>query len=175
MKAGPLEIIHADNHLLAVNKPAGLVTQPSVLHADSLETRAKAWVKTEFGKPGRVFLEAAHRLDRPVSGVVVFARTSKALSRLNEAMRCSAPHKTYLALVEGRPPETSDTLIHFLRHDEFRATVVVAGEKGAREARLRYRTLRPAGSWTLLEIELLTGRYHQIRAQLGALGCPVAA
>jgi 23S rRNA pseudouridine1911/1915/1917 synthase len=167
------DILYADNHLLAVNKPAGLATQPSTHHVESVEGWAKAWVKAEYAKPGEVFLHAVHRLDLPVSGVVVLARTSKALSRLNAAVREGDSAKVYLALVEGRVPNTSGELRHWLRHDEFQAKVTAPGAKGAKEAVLRYRILRQIPRGTLVEVALVTGRYHQIRAQWAAIGCPV--
>ena len=168
-----LDILHCDNHVLAVNKPGGLVTQPSGRHADSMESRARGWVKERFHKPGRVFLEAVHRIDRPVSGIVLFARTSKALSRLQRAIREGRVEKRYLALVEGRPPKAEGRLRHWLIHASHRARVVAAGTPGAREAVLEYRVLGEVSGNALLAITLHTGRYHQIRVQLQALGCPV--
>lgn len=167
-----MDILYIDNHLLAVNKPAGLVTQPSDAHPDSLECRAKAWIKAEFDKPGQVFLHAMHRLDRPVSGVVLFARTSKALSRVNASARAQELRKTYLAIVHGRPAESA-TLTHHLVHRRLHAEVVLARSKGAKEARLSYRRIAVAADSALLEIDLQTGRYHQIRAQLSAIGHPI--
>jgi 23S rRNA pseudouridine1911/1915/1917 synthase len=165
-----LEILYEDNHLLAVNKPAGLLTQPSGTDQDSLETQCKAWIKEKYKKPGNVFLEAVHRLDKPVSGVVLFAKTSKALSRLNASMRSKAIKKTYYAYVEKLPPRSEETLEHFLIHDDYQARIAPEGKL----SRLHYRTLRKNGSHAVLEIELETGRYHQIRAQLAAIGCPIA-
>lgn len=167
-------ILYADNHLLAVNKPAGLLTQPSGTDRVSLEELAKRWVKEQYGKPGNVFLEAVHRIDHEVSGVVLFARTSKALSRMNEQVRAHTVRKIYQALLEERPPSDEGELIHFLKHGSHRAEVSCADDSAAKEARLRYRVLRPSngGRW-LVEIELLTGRYHQIRAQCAAIGTPI--
>jgi 23S rRNA pseudouridine1911/1915/1917 synthase len=159
--------------VLAVAKPPGLVTQPSGMHADSLETRAKAWLKREFAKPGNVFLEAVHRIDRPVSGVVLFARTSKALSRLNRAQREKRMQKRYWAVVEGSPQGNAGRAEHWLVHGSGRARVVPAGTEGAKQALLDFRVLGRAADSTCLEIDLLTGRYHQIRAQFAALGCPI--
>jgi 23S rRNA pseudouridine1911/1915/1917 synthase len=167
-----MDILYIDNHLLAVNKPCGLPTQPSQEHKDSLECRAKAWIKDEFDKPGQVFLHPIHRLDRPVSGVVLFARTSKALSRLNASVRARESRKTYHAIVHGDTEAKAD-LRHFLAHRRMRAEVVSAGTKGAKEARLSYRRVASAGPLTLLEIALHTGRYHQIRVQLAAIGHPI--
>lgn len=168
-----LDILYEDNHLLVLNKPPGLLTQPSGTDRDSLEERAKAWIKETCAKPGAVFLEAVHRIDAPASGIVVFGRTSKALTRLNAAIRERRAAKGYLAVVQGRPPRDTEDLRHFLRHDEHRAKVVAAGTKGAAEARLRYRMIGFHRDRALLQIDLETGRYHQIRAQLAAIGCPI--
>jgi 23S rRNA pseudouridine1911/1915/1917 synthase len=167
------DVLYADNHLLALNKPAGLVTQPSGAHEDSLETRAKAWVKQAYDKPGDVFLEAVHRIDRPVSGVVLFARTSKALSRLNEAVREHDLGKLYWAVVEGCPEPARARLEDWLVHESHRARVVAAGTPGARLATLDYSVLRTRGGESLVEVQLHTGRYHQIRVQLAHAGWPV--
>jgi 23S rRNA pseudouridine1911/1915/1917 synthase len=170
------EPLYLDNHLLVLDKPWGLLTQPSGTREDSLEARGKAFLKERFQKPGEVFLEAVHRIDRVVGGVVLFARTSKALSRLNEAQRNHKIHKTYQALVWGtasRLPGTEGELKHWLIHDEHSARLARSTDLEARECRLRYRVLESRAKATLLEIDLLTGRYHQIRAQLSAAGVPI--
>lgn len=156
-------IIFCDNHLLVVDKPVGMATQPD------LEECAKAWVKKKFNKPGNVFLEPAHRLDKPVSGLVLFARTSKALSRLQAMMREREIRKTYLALVEGKLRDQEGTLKHRLVHDEFHARV----DEEGKEAILHYRVLGTHKNVNLVEVVLETGRYHQIRAQFSAIGCPI--
>jgi len=168
-----MEILLLDNHLLAANKPAGLVTQPSGAHADSLESRAKAWLKQEFAKEGNVFLEAVHRIDRPVSGVVLFARSSKALSRLNASQRDKDCAKVYLAIVAGAPPRREGRLTDTLIHDSHHARIVPADHPDGKKAMLDYRVLGTVGGRSLLRIELLTGRYHQIRLQLAHAGCPI--
>lgn len=168
-----MQPLFEDNHLLVLNKPAGLLTQPSGTHQDSLETLAKAWLKQKYAKPGNVFLEAVHRLDKPASGVVVFAKTSKALSRLNQSIRDKDAEKTYYALVEGCPKELEGTLEHFLVHDHFQASIVARAHPNAKAARLHYRVVEKRKGETLLSINLETGRYHQIRAQLSAIGCPI--
>ena len=162
-----------DNHLLVLNKPAGLLTQPSGTEQDSLEGQAKALLKKRDQKPGNVFLEAVHRLDKPVSGVVVFGKTSKAVGRLNDSMRAKRTRKIYWALLEGSLPSDQGSLENFLFHDDFRAKVVDAAHPEGKMARLNYRVLQRKKELTLIEIELETGRYHQIRLQLGALGYPV--
>jgi 23S rRNA pseudouridine1911/1915/1917 synthase len=168
-----MEILFLDNHLLAAEKPGGLLTQPSGTSADSLEAQAKHFLQQRFCKPGAVFLQAVHRLDRPVTGIVLFARTSKALSRLNQSSRQRDFRKVYLARVEGRPPQNTAVLEDWLVHDDFRARVAAAGSAGARLCRLQYTLLAEGRNSSLLEIILETGRYHQIRAQLAQLGNPI--
>lgn len=158
-------VLYLDNHLLIVNKPAGLLTQPTDISTDSLEERAKAYIKERFEKPGAVYLHAVHRLDKPVSGIVLFARTSKALARLQEQQRNREIRKVYFALVEQEPKEKSGELRHQLLHGSHKAEVCESGK----EAILRYEVVGK----NLLRIELVTGRYHQIRAQLAAIGSPI--
>lgn len=167
-------ILLADNHLLAVNKPAGLLSQDSGTGLRNLEDWAREWVRKDKSKPGTVFLNAVHRIDRAVSGVVLFARTSKALARLNEEIRSRNCKKIYHALVEGTPGKDADQLVHWLTHEHHRAEVCREGDAGAQRAVLSYRTLKKGEKLTLLEVDLETGRYHQIRAQLAAIGCPIA-
>lgn len=170
-----LEVLHCDNHLLAVNKPAGCVTQPAPGLCDSLQERAKHWIGCEYAKPGAVFLEAVHRIDRPVSGVVLFARTTKALCRCQQAVRERRWTKTYLAVVHGSPPRPAGRLQDALAHRERRGEIVEPHSPGAREAILEYEVLDTCVRYSLLRIALLTGRYHQIRAQLAHAGCPIVA
>lgn len=169
--AKDIEILYVDNHLLAVNKPAGLLTQPNGSGHPDLETRAQAWVKKTYGKPGNVFLHPIHRLDKPVSGIVLFARTSKALSRLNEQMRSRTLIKIYHAEVERRPIPAEGELRTPLTHGNHCA--LVQEGPNSKEAHLSYRTLETKPATTLLEVTLHTGRYHQIRAQLAHIGHPI--
>lgn len=162
-----MQILFVDNHLLIVDKPAGLSTQPDLVEM------ARGWIKKEFSKPGNVFLEPAHRLDKPVSGIVLFARTSKALERLNEMMRKREIVKVYHAWVEGTPSKPEDTLEHFLIHGDHKAIVSSPSHPDAKKAILSYRILETRGERTLLEVVLETGRYHQIRAQFSAIGHPI--
>jgi len=166
-------VIHCDNHLLVLDKRAGQTTQPTPHDPESLEKDGKEWLAREFNKPGRVFLEAVHRIDRPVSGVVLFARTSKALSRLQAAMREREITKRYLAVVEGTLPDAEGELRHFLLHGDREAEVVSSRTAGAKESILLYRTLAHGKALSLVEVDLVTGRYHQIRAQFAAEGCPL--
>lgn len=168
-----IEVLYVDNHQLVLNKPAGLLTQPSGTDQDSLEILAKQWIKEQYHKPGEVFLHAIHRLDRPVSGIVLFARTSKSLSRLNSAMREKKSKKTYVAVVEGLFSSQTGTLEHFLVHDEHQARIVNATYPEAKIARLHYRVLSSHKNHTVIEIDLETGRYHQIRCQCAAIGHPI--
>src|SRR5688572_21267276 len=134
-------IIYEDNHLLVVNKPAGLLTQPSGTEQSSIEALAKVWMKQTYHKEGNVYLHSIHRLDKPVSGIVVFAKTSKALSRLQATMRQSQAHKLYYALVEGLPLVPKGTLEHYLVHDDFQSRVVSKDFPQAKLARLQYRLM----------------------------------
>lgn len=168
-----IHILYEDNHLLVVNKPAGLLTQPSGTQQNNLESLCKQWIKATYNKPGLVFLEAAHRLDKPVSGIVVFAKTSKALSRLNAAMRAGSFHKIYCAVIEGIPIKPEGVLEHYLLHEDYQSVVVARNTPEAKLCRLSYRVLRSDFKKALLEIILETGRYHQIRAQLSASGHPI--
>lgn len=161
--------IFEDNHLLVLNKPAGLLTQPSGTNQESLEEQAKAWIKEKYQKPGNVFLTAIHRLDKGVSGVVVFSKTSKALSRLNASMRDKKTQKIYWAWLEGVLPHDKGMLENLIIHDDFHAKV----DPNGKLARLSYRVLKRDKECTLVEIELETGRYHQIRVQFGFLGYPI--
>lgn len=169
--------IFCDSHLLVLSKPAGLLTQPSGTDRVSLEAFGKSWIKKKFNKPGNVFLEAIHRLDKPVSGIVVFARTSKALTRLQEAGRKGLFHKEYLACVEGKFEESEGELEHWLLHRSHRAEVSFEKNPEAKRALLHYAVLGTFASgqrtYSLLKIRLLTGRYHQIRVQLGKEGHPI--
>jgi len=174
-KTAPLKILYEDNHLLVVEKPAGLATQGVAEGTPSVVTRAKAYLKQKFKKPGNVYLGVVSRLDAFVSGVLVLARTSKAATRLTEQFRTSSVQKVYQALVEQPPEEPAGELSHWLlKNDkERRIEVVPPRTKNAQHARLSYRTLGKHRRGTLVEVELHTGRKHQIRVQLAQIGCPV--
>ena len=168
-------ILYEDNHLLAVNKLPGEIVQGDKTGDTPLSEILKAFIKERDQKPGNVFMGVPHRLDRPVSGICLFAKTSKALERLNRMFREGEVHKTYLALVSKKPPADSALLTHYILRNE-KQNKSYAREthaEGAREARLRYRYLESTHKYHLLEIDLLTGRHHQIRCQLAAIGSPI--
>lgn len=171
-----LDVLHLDNHLLVVNKPAGLLVQADATGDVDLLTLGKAFLKERFDKPGNVFLGLVHRLDRPVSGVVVLARTSKAAARLSAQFRERDPDKRYLALVEGRLEGEGERVDHLAKVDRT-VRVVKPSHPEAKRAALRWRVLATdrmkGGAVTLVEVELLTGRAHQIRAQLAAMKHPI--
>ncbi len=150
-----------------------MLTQPDDTGQPSMEELAKQWLKVKYNKPGNAFIGTVHRLDKPVSGVVIFAKTSKALSRLNASMRAKMTHKVYYALVEGGLPAKEGMLENYLAHDDFRSRVVLKNDPDAKLARLKYRVVEKRGVKTLVEVELETGRYHQIRVQLANVGCPI--
>lgn len=166
------EIIFSDNHVIVANKPAGLLTQPDQ-GGDSLEDQLKSWVKQQYGKTGAVFLHCVHRLDRPVSGLILFAKTSKALSRLNEQSRNMEIQRIYIAEVEGILYHKTGELSHFMAHGDHRAILAKEGDPDAKKAVLSYEVLHCTPHSTRVRIALETGRYHQIRLQFSAIGHPI--
>lgn len=169
------EILFEDNHILIVNKRPGDIVQGDRTGDLPLTDLLKSYIKGKYNKPGDVFLGLVHRLDRPVSGAVIFARTSKALTRLTEMVKAREIRKTYWAIVDKQPDKQEDTLIHYLRKNESqnKSHVVKEGTTGSKMAELNYRLLASSKSFYLLEINLITGRHHQIRAQLAAEGCHI--
>ena len=170
-----IEVLHCDNHLLVVAKPAGVPSAPDASGDPSLLEIAKEWVRVEFEKPGAAWLGLVHRLDRPVSGVLCFARTSKAAARLSAAFRERRVRKLYVGVVTGRPAQDQGLVEQWLTKDEAARRVRIApeGAPGAQLARTRYRLLRTDGGRALLELEPETGRPHQLRAACAALGVPL--
>jgi 23S rRNA pseudouridine1911/1915/1917 synthase len=172
-----LSILYEDNHILAVNKMPSDIVQGDRTGDETLADRVRAHLRRAYGKTGNVFVGIPHRLDRPTSGVVLFARTDKALERLSAMFREGGVRKIYWAMVAERPPADSGSLVHWLRRNPAQnKSYAVAGPavaSGAKEARLRYRLLFSLERYHLLEIELETGRHHQIRAQLAAIGCHI--
>ena len=171
----PKDILYEDNHLIVVNKHCGELVQPDRETDEALENDIKAMIKVRDHKPGDVFLGVVHRIDRPVSGAVIFAKTSKALARLNEMIRDHKIRKTYWAITEARPNEEEGTLHHWIvRNPKTNRSHAHQRPKGdGMEAILDYQVLSASTNYTLLEVDLKTGRHHQIRAQLSAIGCPI--
>jgi len=169
------EILYEDNHIIAVYKRSSDLSQGDKTGDLSLDIEIKKYISEKYKKPGEVFLGVVHRLDRPVSGVILFARTSKALERLNEMFRLKQVKKSYLAIVKERPPEDEATITHFLKKNEKqnKSYVYDTEVKGSKEASLTYRLKGRSEKYYLMEIELHSGRHHQIRAQMAKIGCPV--
>ncbi|MEL6304210.1 MAG: RluA family pseudouridine synthase [Bacteroidota bacterium] len=167
-----LEVLYEDNHLIAVNKQCGDIVQGDKTGDTPLSETVKAFIKRKYDKPGNVFLGVVHRLDRPTSGVIVFAKTSKALTRMNKLFASGATQKIYWAIVQPAPKPEHDTLTHWLvRNPKQNKSYAYPKEvKDSKKAILRYSILKHLKSFTLLEIQLETGRHHQIRAQLAAVG-----
>lgn len=170
-----MQVLYEDNHIIIVRKESGEIVQGDKTGDRPLSEIVKAYIKEAYAKPGEVFLGVVHRLDRPVSGLVVFARTSKALSRLNDMFRKGEVHKTYWAIVKNRPNPQSGTLTHWLvRNEKQNKSYASLNERPeSKQAQLNYRTLASTENYTMLEVELLTGRHHQIRCQLSTIGCPI--
>ena len=167
-------IIYIDNHLIAVTKPAGLLTQPDRNTDESLIDQTRQWIKDKYNKPNNVFLGLVHRLDRNVSGVVLFARTSKAASRLSKQFREGTPKKYYRAIVLGKLKAKHTTLVHYLRKEKsLRATVFPRETPTAKRSELSYEVINSLEKKSLLEVSLSTGRFHQIRAQMAFIGHPI--
>lgn len=169
-------ILYEDNHLLIVNKRAGEIVQGDKTGDETLGEKCQAMIAERDGKPGRVFMGVPHRLDRPVSGITVFAKTSKALERMAGMFRDGNVHKTYWALTCGEPPVPEATLENWLaRNEKLNKSYIVkdSSRSGAKLARLRYRLIGRTKTYFLLEVELLTGRHHQIRCQLAGIGCHI--
>lgn len=171
----PLEILFEDNHCLAVVKPAGALMVGDDTGDETLLDQAKEWLRLKYNKPGNIFLGVVHRLDRPVSGVALYARTSKSASRLAEQFRVGSVRKIYHAWVKGAPPEGDHTLTDWLlkNRDTNTSRVVQEGTPGAKLCVLNYRVVRRDAGRSLLEIVLMTGRSHQIRVQLSSRGWPI--
>lgn len=170
-----MKVVYEDNHIIIVDKCSGEIVQGDKTGDKPLSETVKEYIKQKYNKPGNVFLGVVHRLDRPVSGLVVFAKTSKALSRLNDMFRTGDVHKTYWAVVKRRDIATEGTLTDWLTRNE-RQNKSYAHERevpGAKKAVLKYKVRAVADNYMLIEVTLLTGRHHQIRCQLAHMGCPI--
>lgn len=168
-------ILFEDNHVIIINKLPSQIVQGDKTGDTPLSDLVKEYIKKKYKKSGDVFLGVVHRLDRPVSGAVIFARTSKSLTRINLLIKSREIQKTYWAVVKNRPPKESDTLVNFLRRDEARNKSFITGEntKNAQRASLSYTLIASSDNYFLLQIDLHTGRHHQIRSQLAGIGCPI--
>lgn len=170
-----MQVLYEDNHIIVVYKESGEIVQGDKTGDKPLSETIKAWIKEKYAKPGNVFLGVVHRLDRPVSGLVVFAKTSKALSRLNDMFRKGEVKKTYWAMVQTPLAEPEGTLTNWLVRNEKQNKSYAYDHEvpNAKKAILKYKTVGQTEHYTLLEVNLLTGRHHQIRCQLSAIGCPI--
>ncbi len=170
-----MEVVYEDNHIIVVNKHAGEIVQGDKTGDRPLSEEVKAYIKEKYAKPGNVFCGVVHRIDRPVYGLVIFARTSKSLERLNKMLREGEIHKTYLALVEGKMEKDEELLENYLVSDGRINKTFISNQDNpeAKLSKLKYRTIKRGERYSLVEIELLTGRKHQIRAQLSGIGHPI--
>lgn len=170
-----MTVLYEDNHIIIVNKTASEIVQGDKTGDTPLSEIVKQYLKEKYQKPGNVFIGVTHRLDRPVSGLVVFAKTSKALGRLNEMFRGGEVKKTYWAIVKNMPPEPEGELVHYLvRNEKQNKSYAYDSEKpGSKKAILHYRLIGRSDNYCLLEVDLKTGRHHQIRCQLAKMGCPI--
>ena len=170
-----LEIIYEDNHLIAVNKPVGILVQGDATGDEPLSEKIKTYIKEKYNKPGKVYLGVVHRIDRPTSGVLVFAKTSKALSRLNQQFKDRNTKKIYWALVKNAPKEKNGRLEHFLKRNpkQNKSYAYPKEIPESNKAILNYSIIKTLNHYSLLEINLETGRHHQIRSQLSAIGSPI--
>jgi len=170
-----LQILHEDNHIIVINKRVGDIVQGDKTGDKPLSEIVKEFIKEKYNKPGEVFLGVVHRLDRPTTGIVVFSKTSKALERLNKMFSERETNKTYWAVVKNKPPKTEDNIIHFLKRNEKNNTSKAHLKEvpESKKASLDYKIIKELNNYFALEINLHTGRHHQIRAQLQAIGCPI--
>lgn len=170
-----IEILFEDNHIIVVNKKSGDLVQGDKTGDAPLSDILKNYIKTKYNKPGNVYLGVVHRLDRPTTGIVIFAKTSKALERLNKMLRDKKIDKTYWAIIKNKPQKEKDTLINYLRKNpkNNKATVFNKETKDTKKAILHYKVAKSLDNYHLLEIDLETGRHHQIRSQLAHINCPI--
>ncbi len=170
-----LQILHEDNHLVIINKRVGDIVQGDKTGDKPLSDIVKEYIKDKYKKPGEVFLGVVHRLDRPTTGIVVFAKTSKALTRMNELFSNRETQKTYWAVVKNKPLKTEDILVHFMKRNEKNNTskAHIKEVPDSKLAKLDYKVIKYLDNYSVLEINLHTGRHHQIRAQLAAIGSPI--
>ena len=170
-----LQILFEDNHIIIVNKRAGDITQGDKTGDKPLSDVVKEYIKDKYDKPGNVYLGVVHRLDRPTSGIIIFAKTSKSLERLNKMLREKTINKTYWAVVKNHPKKEKDTLINFLKKNpkNNKSTAYPKEIDGSKKAILHYAVIKKLDNYSLIEVDLETGRHHQIRSQLSNIGCPI--
>jgi len=170
-----LQVLFEDNHIVIVNKRAGDITQGDKTGDKPLSDVVKEYIKDKYNKPGDVFLGVVHRLDRTTSGIIIFARTSKSLERLNKMLRDKIINKTYWAVVKNHPKKEKDTLINYLRKNpkNNKSTAYTKEIEGSKKAILHYTVIKKLDNYSLIEVDLETGRHHQIRTQLSTIGCPI--
>ena len=170
-----LQVLYEDNHIIVINKRPGDIVQGDKTGDTPLSEIVKEYIKDKYNKPGNVYLGVVHRLDRPTSGLVIFARTSKALPRLNQLFKDRDAKKTYWALIKNMPPKEEDTLTHFLKRNpkQNKSYAHIKEVPESKKAILDYKIIQKLDNYFLLEIDLHTGRHHQIRSQLSAIGCPI--
>lgn len=170
-----LQVLHEDNHVIIVNKRVGDIVQGDKTGDKPLSEVVKSYIKEKYNKPGNVYLGVVHRLDRPTSGIVLFSKTSKALPRLNKLFQQKDAKKTYWAVVKNRPPKDKDILVHYLKRNPKQNKSFAHKNEvpDSKKAIMEYRILKELNNYFLLEIDLQTGRHHQIRSQLSAIGCPI--
>jgi 23S rRNA pseudouridine1911/1915/1917 synthase len=170
-----LQVLYEDNHLIVINKRVGDIAQGDNSGDKPLPDVVKEYLKEKYNKPGEVFLGVVHRLDRPTSGLILFAKTSKALTRMNDLFSSRETQKTYWAIVKNKPEKEEDTLVHYIKRNQQNNTSKAHKKEvpGSKKASLSYQLIAALNNYYALEIELHTGRHHQIRAQLQATGCPI--
>lgn len=170
-----MDVLYEDNHIIIVNKKPGEIVQGDKTGDVPLSETVKDWIKERYAKPGNVYIGVVHRLDRPVGGIVVFAKTSKACARLNDMFRNGQVHKTYWAITRNMPKEPEALLTHYITTVEKnnKSYASATPKEGSKESKLKYKVIANSDRYHLLEVELLTGRKHQIRVQLSSIGCPV--
>ena len=168
-----LDILYEDNHLIAINKKSGDIVQGDKTGDEPLSDKLKKFIKNKYKKPGNVYLGTIHRIDRPTSGVLLFAKTSKALSRMNEKFRNNEVHKTYWAVVKNKLPKKNDVIKNYLTKNQAKNKSFISNSKNGKHSKLEYKQVKKLDNYFIYEINPFTGRHHQIRVQLASMGSPI--
>jgi len=168
-----LDILYEDNHLIAINKKSGDIVQGDKTGDEPLSEKLKKFIKHKYNKPGNVYLGTIHRIDRPTSGVLLFAKTSKALSRMNEKFRNNEVHKTYWAVVKNKLPKKNDVIENYLTKNQAKNKSFISNSKNGKHSKLEYKQVKKLDNYFIYEINPFTGRHHQIRVQLASMGSPI--